>query len=106
MPRKYQDDPGEFDDIDELLGIESVELLEPANPFAGLTPCGVCEGSGDTDKTKNRKWCDACHGIGYLDMPTGPTQAKPGSDFKIAVLAARYEEGLSLYDPDDWKGRP
>lgn len=107
MPRKYQDDPGEFDEIDELFGF-TIHDEPPADPFAGLTPCQRCKGTGYHSLRAYgngaANFCGLCGSSGYRDMPTGPTDAPPGSPYKLAVIAARYMHGMPLFHPEDRNG--
>lgn len=77
---------------------------EPADPFAGAERCSRCDGSGVSRKNYRSglvQICGKCRGVGYLGLDTGPTQATPGSLAKIAVMAARYDAGLVLFDERD-----
>lgn len=72
--------------------------------FEGLEPCPECGGSGDRPRESSRqakRFCKACQGVGYPEVPTGPTDALPGSPRKIAILAARWAKRLPLFEPDD-----
>lgn len=101
----------ESQEIDRLLGLPpTVKNDEQADEFAGYTKCGRCRGSGYEPTRRRavdcslRDWpiaCAACKGACYVDLPTGPTTAVPGSLFKQAVLAARYATGIPLWDPGD-----
>ena len=76
-----------------------------ANVLAtNLTPCPHCDGTGE-EKQGNvayqRSFCRPCNGIGFVDMPLGPTTAMPGTTMKISAMAARYEAGLPLFDARD-----
>ena len=52
---------------------------------------------------------DRNHGYAYFEVdfrrygvnPESPTEAKPGSPEKVAMLAARYAAGLPLWHDDD-----
>ena len=69
-----------------------------------LTPCSECGGTG-LETQGNAAWqhsfCEPCKGIGFVDMPLGPTTAMPGTTMKISAMAARYEAGLPLFDARD-----
>ena len=60
-------------------------------------------------KTENRVWINPLEGstedwdekVGTDADPLEPTYARPGSDEKVAVLAARYATGLPLWNQDD-----
>lgn len=96
-----------LDESDDPWDVEPPE--PPPDPFAGLTPCATCLGTGMRDKPETgwasqAGFCATCEGIGYLDIPTGPVSACPGSLFKIAVLSKRYVDGLPLFDPNDRSG--
>lgn len=71
-----------------------------------LVPCEVCGGTGEElqgNVAYQRSFCQPCKGIGFVDMPLGPTPYKPGTSMKIGVMAARYEAGLPLYHAMDAK---
>lgn len=69
-----------------------------------LTPCPECNGTGEElqgNVAYQRSFCRPCGGVGFVDMPLGPTDAMPGTTMKIAAMAARYEAGLPLYHECD-----
>ncbi len=39
-------------------------------------------------------------------LPEEPTDARPGSEEKIRIMAARYERGEAIFHPDDADARP
>lgn len=41
------------------------------------------------------------NGFETKGLATEPTQARPGSPEKVAILAARLEQGFELYHPQD-----
>lgn len=43
-------------------------------------------------------------GLSYEGEPTEPTDALPGTEEKIVILASRAEKGLGLHHPKDAKG--
>lgn len=68
------------------------------------TPCPECKGTGEElqgNVAYQRSFCRPCGGVGFVDMPLGPTPYKPGTSMKIGVMAARYEAGLPLYHEAD-----
>ena len=69
-----------------------------------LTPCSECGGTG-LEPQGNAAWqhsfCEPCKGIGFVDMPVGPTTAMPGTSMKISAMAALYQAGLPLYHAGD-----
>ena len=87
----------ESQEIDRLLGLPpTVKNDEQADEFAGYAKCGRCRGAGYEPTRRRavdcslRDWpiaCAACKGACYVDLPTGPTTAFPGSPFKQAVMA-------------------
>jgi hypothetical protein len=49
--------------------------------------------------------CEVCGGVGILNVPVCPCPWPPGSEEKVAVLAARYALGVpSLWHPHDLQG--
>lgn len=69
-----------------------------------LTPCSECHGTGEElqgNVAYQRSFCRPCGGVGFVDMPLGPTTAMPGTTMKISAMAARYEAGLPLYHEKD-----
>lgn len=69
-----------------------------------LTPCPECNGTGEETQGNvayQRSFCQPCKGIGFVDMPVGPTDAMPGTTMKISAMAARYDAGLPLFDARD-----
>lgn len=105
MPRAYDPDEDDEADIDSLFGVVAAPVEGPEDPFAGLTPCNACNGSGQRplgDRNRsNLGPCEACGGAGYPDMPTEATDARPGSHEKICVLSNRYQRGEPLFHPLD-----
>lgn len=69
--------------------------------------CDQCEGSGyevQSDKRNHKAsdFCEACNGVGYLDVPSGaPCPGIPGTNIKIAYLAARYRDQSLLWHAKD-----
>lgn len=74
----------------------------------GITPatrCQICDGDGILGATNNRRHCVLCNRIGFRGIdPTKPCLSRPGTGFKQAMLAARYEVGMSLWNPEDAVG--
>jgi len=80
------------------------------------TPVSVCDdcfgtGRGDGDRwtcptsgkvTGHFRICQSCGGQGiYFDDAALPSPEPPGRELRIAQMAARYAEGLSLWSPAD-----
>lgn len=77
---------------------------EPPDPFAGAERCGACEGEGITRRNYRSglvEICAACRGVGYHGLDAGPTTAEPWSLAKIAVMAARYDLGMPVFNAAD-----
>jgi len=90
--------------------LESTIEGDPAIGHA--MPCPECGGSGVGERhvvghARNRQfrsvWCRHCDGVGWIGIdPRAGTTARPGSNEKIAVLAARCRAELPLiHDADD-----
>ncbi len=74
------------------------ERAQRRPPPLALTECRACERERrvHTDGLS----CEACHGIGFLSVPTSREafrQTRPGSNERVAILAARYRQGLELF---------
>lgn len=76
--------------------------------------CLVCGGDGVSrswcagkrapgwGNSESSSLCEACDGVGWIGIdPRAATNVRPGSDEKIAVLAARYRAGLPLQQAGD-----
>lgn len=91
----------------KLIGEVSVKLCRECGEYKVCRPrglCWVCYYSPGVRETFVIESKFARKGVGVRNI-TGktpnPTDARPGSPEKIAVLAARAEAGESLFHPDD-----
>lgn len=63
--------------------------------------CDSCESTG-YDPEATVRYCPACDGVGYTNLPPyGKCDAQPGSDMKVAYMAARYKHGRPLFNHKD-----
>jgi len=91
-----------------MLRVESIDI--GGDPAIGhAEPCVACGGTG-FDSSRRKNWfcphCEVCDGVGFFGIDPRPgTTAQPGSNEKIAVLAARCRAGLPLIHEDDDAGR-
>ena len=68
-----------------------------------MTPCDRCNGVGikATRRDKHHP-CRTCNGSGWLGIDSSvPTQHRPGSPEKVAVLEQRYADGQPLFQDGD-----
>lgn len=77
----------------------------------GAVVCETCNGAGQVRPKHGERWCywrwcEACNGVGYHGVPVGPTDAAPGSPWKITVLAARYAAEVDLFHTSDGLAGP
>ena len=93
-------------------------LIYSESPERVAVRCESCEGSGfSRDVINNRRGlklgqkrnpascrigCEDCQGAGFLGIDGElPTSCRAGSEGKISVMAARYSQGLSLFQSGD-----
>lgn len=70
--------------------------------FTTQPSCSLCDGTGYRTDRPEKVFCPDCAGIGDLaGNPLELTCFPPGSESKIGILAARYQLGLTLFNPDD-----
>lgn len=78
-----------------------------------LTYCPLCGGPREDDRGPECRYdtasylrgqidlnCPCCLGVGYVDVPTSDfhlMQTRPGSDERVAIFAARYRAGLTVF---------
>lgn len=96
-----------MDDDEDFEGGWAASEARPPNELEAVpddaAECGACRGRGAlvAKATSPPKFCERCAGAGFLGVPVGPTTARPGSRWKVAVLAARYARGLELWHAGD-----
>ena len=78
---------------------------EPPAELDAIRPCGSCGGAGmkaGRRKKHDSSLCDECEGVGWFGIDSfRPTQARPGTEDKVAVMAQRYRDGRPLWDEQD-----
>lgn len=82
------------------------KLLDPTTESISYKECPVCKGEGvykDGCKQTTNIICELCQGNTALGVDPLETNAYPGSPEKIAVIAARYAQGLPLHIEHDIK---
>jgi len=86
-------DPGKFAEEENI------------GPVAEYETCNKCHGEGviHSKATFNRgaRICPACNGETALNVDPMTNNAYPGTPAKVAVLAARYAQGLPMHHKDD-----
>lgn len=65
---------------------------------APFSRCLYCKGSG---WESTHVQCKHCDGVGFFNVPIGPTSHRPGSKQRIAVMAARVRRGKNALHSKD-----
>lgn len=101
---------GEYCDSARLPDPDMLDEFDNNQPAPDYTPCSHCNGEGVLlKKSMSRnllETCPECDGYGALDVNPHATNAHPGTNDKIVVLAARYALGLPLWNSDDVTVKP
>jgi len=91
----------------ETLNPVRTDLLDPDDDYTVIEykPCGHCKGEGVVTRQSGQRSeiCPLCSGNTAFGVSPHETRALPGTKEKVAILAARYAQGLPLHREDDMK---
>ena len=79
------------------------ERVDGHEPIDQYTECPQCEGEGILNKGAGQyaNICPLCAGNTAIGVDPYETNAYPGTREKVAVLAARYAQGLPMHNEND-----
>ena len=87
------------------IDISQLDPNEFDSEFASYKACKHCKGEGVLERNCGQyaSICPLCNGNTAFGVSPHETRAWPGTKEKVAILAARYAEGLPLHREDDIK---
>jgi len=86
------------------INTDQIDPQEYSNAVS-YVPCEHCKGEGVIDRHSGQfaEPCPLCDGNTAFGVSPQENRAWPGTPEKVAILAARYAQGLPLHREDDIK---